>query len=422
MKRRGLAIVAAVVVLLAVAIVVLLPVYKSHANLGLDLQGGVQIRLEAPKGTTDEEMQDAMGVISNRVNGLGVTEPEIRREGTNRIAVELPGIADTEKAIELIGTTAKLEFVRADTGEVVLNGSQLKNASAITNDKAIQAGDQFGVSLKFKKDGADAFAKATSDLVAKFPTGRDPQRVIRIELDGQPISSPFIQEPITNGEASISGGFESLNDASNLAMLLNAGALPVKLEVVEQNTVGAQLGPDAIQKSIKAAIIGSILLALLILVLYVRPGVIACLSLVLYALLLAGTLILIRSTITLQVIAAFLLSVGMAVDANVLIYERIKEELRQGKTVRVATKAGFEKAFRTVIDSNVTTLIAGVVLIVLGTGEIRGFAITLCIGIVISLFTAITFTRFILNHLISSGVVKGPEFYGIKRIAKEEGR
>ncbi|MFM9413096.1 protein translocase subunit SecD [Peptococcus simiae] len=422
MKRRGLAIVAAVVVLLAVAIVVLLPVYKSHANLGLDLQGGVQIRLEAPKGTTDEEMQDAMGVISNRVNGLGVTEPEIRREGTNRIAVELPGIEDTEKAIELIGTTAKLEFVRADTGEVVLNGSQLKNASAITNDKAIQAGDQFGVSLKFKKDGADAFAKATSDLVAKFPTGRDPQRVIRIELDGQPISSPFIQEPITNGEASISGGFESLNDASNLAMLLNAGALPVKLEVVEQNTVGAQLGPDAIQKSIKAAIIGSILLALLILVLYIRPGVIACLSLVLYALLLAGTLILIRSTITLQVIAAFLLSVGMAVDANVLIYERIKEELRQGKTVRVATKAGFEKAFRTVIDSNVTTLIAGVVLIVLGTGEIRGFAITLCIGIVISLFTAITFTRFILNHLISSGVVKGPEFYGVKRIAKEEGR
>lgn len=422
MKRRGLAIVVAVIALLAVAIVVLLPVYKSHANLGLDLQGGVQIRLEAPKGTTDEEMQDAMGVISNRVNGLGVTEPEIRREGTNRIAVELPGIADTEKAIELIGTTAKLEFVRADTGEVVLNGSQLKNASAITNDKAIQAGDQFGVSLKFKKDGADAFAKATSDLVAKFPTGRDPQRVIRIELDGQPISSPFIQEPITNGEASISGGFESLNDASNLAMLLNAGALPVKLEVVEQNTVGAQLGPDAIQKSIKAAIIGSILLALLILVLYVRPGVIACLSLVLYALLLAGTLILIRSTITLQVIAAFLLSVGMAVDANVLIYERIKEELRQGKTVRVATKAGFEKAFRTVIDSNVTTLIAGVVLIVLGTGEIRGFAITLCIGIVISLFTAITFTRFILNHLISSGVVKGPEFYGVKRIAKEEGR
>lgn len=422
MKRRGLAIVVAVIALLAVAIVVLLPVYKSHANLGLDLQGGVQIRLEAPKGTTDEEMQDAMGVISNRVNGLGVTEPEIRREGTNRIAVELPGIADTEKAIELIGTTAKLEFVRADTGEVVLNGSQLKNASAITNDKAIQAGDQFGVSLKFKKDGADAFAKATSDLVAKFPTGRDPQRVIRIELDGQPISSPFIQEPITNGEASISGGFESLNDASNLAMLLNAGALPVKLEVVEQNTVGAQLGPDAIQKSIKAAIIGSILLALLILVLYVRPGIIACLSLVLYALLLAGTLILIRSTITLQVIAAFLLSVGMAVDANVLIYERIKEELRQGKTVRVATKAGFEKAFRTVIDSNVTTLIAGVVLIVLGTGEIRGFAITLCIGIVISLFTAITFTRFILNHLISSGVVKGPEFYGVKRIAKEEGR
>lgn len=422
MKRRGLAIVVAVVALIAIAIVVLFPIYKSHAHLGLDLQGGVQIRLEAPKGTSDEDMRDVMAVISNRVNGLGVAEPEIRREGTNRIAVELPGVADTEKAVKLIGTTAKLEFVRADTNEVVLSGSQLKNAAAVTNDKAIEANDQFGVSLKFKKDGADAFAKATTELVSKFPTGRDPQRVIRIELDGQPISSPFIQEPITNGEASISGGFESMEEASNLSMLLNSGALPVKLDIIEQNTVGAQLGPDAIQKSIRAAIIGSILLALLILVLYVRPGIIACLSLILYALLLAGTLILIKSTITLQVIAAFLLSIGMAVDANVLIYERIKEELRQGKTVRVATKAGFEKAFRTVIDSNVTTLIAGVVLIILGTGEIRGFAITLCIGIIISLFTAITFTRFILNHLISSGVVAKPEFYGVRRMAKEEGK
>lgn len=420
MKRRGIAIVTAVVLIIAVACVALIPVYQSKAHLGLDLQGGVLVRLEAPQGTDEQTMLGAVKIISNRVNSLGVAEPEIRREGENRISIELPGVKDINEAIELIGTTAKMEFVRNDTKKVVVDGSHLSDAQPVSNEKAIDANERFGVSLKFDSVGAKAFGEATTDLVNKYPDGRDPNRGISILLDGKVISDPFIREPITNGEAQISGGFATFSDAENLAMLLNSGALPVPLEVVEQNTVGAQLGPEAIAKSLNAAIIGFIALMLFILAIYRRPGLIAVLSLVLYALLLAGALIAIKSTITLQVIAAFLLSIGMAVDANVLIYERIKEELRAGKTVRVAVEAGFKKAFATVIDSNATTLIAGFVLIILGTGEIRGFAITLCIGIILSLFTTISFTRFILHQLVHSGSIQNPEFFSVKRLAKGE--
>lgn len=419
MKRRGIAIVLATVVIIAVAAVALVPVYQSNAHLGLDLQGGVLIRMEAPKGTDEKDMQTAMGIISNRVNSLGVAEPEIRREGENRIAIELPGVKNAKEAVDLIGTTAKLEFVRADTNKVVVDGAHLSDAQAVANDKEVDPNKRFAVSLKFDSEGAKAFGEATQDLVQKYPSGRDPKRVISILLDGKSISDPYIQQAILNGEAQISGGFQSMEDAENLALLLNSGALPVNLQIVEQNTVGAQLGPDAIQKSLKAAIVGCIALLLFLVIIYRRPGLIAILSLVLYSILLAGGLVLIKSTITLQVIAAFLLSIGMAVDANVLIYERIREELRLGKTVRVATEAGFKKAFSTVIDSNVTTLIAGVVLIILGTGEVRGFAITLCMGIILSLFTAITFTRFILRNLVNAGAIRNSEFYGIKRTAKE---
>lgn len=420
MKRRGIAIVTAVILIIAVACVALVPVYQSKAHLGLDLQGGVLIRLEAPEGTDDNTMLGAIKIISNRVNSLGVAEPEIRREGENRISIELPGVKNIDEAIKLIGTTAKMEFIRSDTGKVVVDGSHLTDAQPVTNEKAVDANGRFAVSLKFDDEGTKAFGKATQDLVAKYPGGRDPQRSIAILLDGQVISAPFIQEAITNGEAQISGGFKTFADAENLAVLLNSGALPVPLEVVEQNTVGAQLGPEAIQSSLNAAIIGFIALMAFILIIYRRPGLIAVLSLILYALLLAGCLIAIKSTITLQVIAAFLLSIGMAVDANVLIYERIKEELRAGKTLRVAVESGFKKAITTVMDSNVTTLIAGFVLIILGTGEVRGFAITLCLGILISLFTAISFTRFILHQLVHSGSIQNPSFFGVKRLAKEE--
>ena len=414
MQRGRVAVVVAVMLAIVVAACALVPVYRDHANLGLDLQGGVLVRLEAPEGTSNEDMLGAISVINNRINGLGVAEPDVRLEGDNRIAVELPGVEDPEEAVRTIGSTAKMQFIRVDTGEVVVDGSHLKDAQAKANDQATDASKRFEVDIAFDDEGAEAFKNATEDLCSKYSEG-DQNRAIAIVLDGQIISAPSILEPITNGQASISDGFSTYEDASNLAIQLNSGALPVDLEIVEQNTVGAQLGPDAIAKSLQAAMIGCILLALFLLVIYRGPGLIAVISLVLYAVLLAGALILIRSTITLQVIAAFLLSIGMAVDANVLIYERIREELRVGKTVRVATDSGFKKAFVTILDSNVTTLIATFVLMLLGTGSIRGFAVTLAIGIILSLFTAISFTRFILRNLVKGGVIKTPKFYGIKR-------
>lgn len=414
MQRGRVAVVVAVMLAIVVAACALVPVYRDHANLGLDLQGGVLVRLEAPEGTSNEDMLGAISVINNRINGLGVAEPDVRLEGDNRIAVELPGVEDPEEAVRTIGSTAKMQFIRVDTGEVVVDGSHLKDAQAKANDQATDASKRFEVDIAFDDEGAEAFKNATEDLCSKYSEG-DQNRAIAIVLDGQIISAPSILEPITNGQASISGGFSTYEDASNLAIQLNSGALPVDLEIVEQNTVGAQLGPDAIAKSLQAAMIGCILLALFLLVIYRGPGLIAVISLVLYAVLLAGALILIRSTITLQVIAAFLLSIGMAVDANVLIYERIREELRVGKTVRVATDSGFKKAFVTILDSNVTTLIATFVLMLLGTGSIRGFAVTLAIGIILSLFTAISFTRFVLRNLVKGGVIKTPKFYGIKR-------
>ena len=415
MQRRRLFYIIATVLALIVAIVGLLPVYSDKAHLGLDLQGGVLVRLDAPKGTSAEDMNGAKEIINNRVNALGVSEPEVRIEGLTRITVELPGVENPEEAVKLIGTTAKLQFVRNDTGEIIFEGADLEKAAAFTNPKALTANDQYGVDLKLSSKGAEAFAKATSDLLAKYPgdTNRD-KRIISIILDNIVISSPSVSAAIMDGRGQISGGFETLEEANNLATLLNSGALPIDLTITEQKTVGAQLGPDSVAKSINATLIGAIALVLFILLIYRGLGIVALLALILYSLLLAGSLIAIKTTITLPVVAAYLLSIGMAVDANVLIFERIKEELRVGKSIRVSVDAGFKKACSTILDSNVTTLIAGVVLIILGTGTIRGFAVTLCIGILISLFTAISFTRFILMNLVASGVIKSSKYFGVR--------
>ena len=415
MQRRRLFYIIATVLALIVAIVGLLPVYSDKAHLGLDLQGGVLVRLDAPTGTSAEDMNGAKEIINNRVNALGVSEPEVRIEGLTRITVELPGVENPEEAVKLIGTTAKLQFVRNDTGEIIFEGADLEKAAAFTNPKALTANDQYGVDLKLSSKGAEAFAKATSDLLAKYPgdTNRD-KRIISIILDNIVISSPSVSAAIMDGRGQISGGFETLEEANNLATLLNSGALPIDLTITEQKTVGAQLGPDSVAKSINATLIGAIALVLFILLIYRGLGIVALLALILYSLLLAGSLIAIKTTITLPVVAAYLLSIGMAVDANVLIFERIKEELRVGKSIRVSVDAGFKKAFSTILDSNVTTLIAGVVLIILGTGTIRGFAVTLCIGILISLFTAISFTRFILMNLVASGVIKSSKYFGVR--------
>lgn len=405
----------ATILVVVIAAGILFPIYADHAVLGLDLQGGVMVRLEAPEDTPQEDMEAAKSVIENRINALGVAEPEVRLEGTNRISVELPGVDDAEEAVRVIGTTAKLQFVRYDNGQLILEGADLKKASAYMNDEALTASEQYGVSLEFNQKGTKAFADATTDLVNTYGTGEDTRekRVIAIILDGQVISAPSVNEPIPNGKAQISGSFAEYDDANSLAMMLQGGALPVDLQIVEKTTTGPQLGQDSIEKSIRAAIIGVIALAIFMIAVYRVPGFIATFALIMYSLIVVGVNVAIKATITLPVIAAFLLSVGMAVDANVIIFERIKEELRAGKSLRVAIEAGFKKAFATIFDSNITTLLAAIILIGFGSGPVRGFAITLTVGILASMFTAITFTRFMLSQLVSSNLIRNTKYYGL---------
>lgn len=416
MRWQKVGILVATILIVVIAAAILFPVYADHAVLGLDLQGGVMVRLEAPEGTTQEEMEAAKSVIENRINALGVAEPEVRLEGNNRISVELPGVEDAEEAVRVIGTTAKLQFVRYDNGEVIVEGGQLKKASAYMNQEAMSANEMYGISLEFNSEGTRAFAEATSDLINTYGTSDSTRenRIIAIILDGQIISAPAVESAIPNGHAQISGSFDTYESAQSLAMMLQGGALPIDLTIVEKQTTGPQLGADSIAKSIKAAVIGIVALAIFMIIIYRVPGVIATFALLLYALLVIGANVAIKATITLPVIAAFLLSVGMAVDANVIIFERIKEELRACKTLRVAIEAGFKKAFATIFDSNITTLLAAVILIAFGTGAVRGFAITLTIGILASMVTAITFTRFMLTTLVSSNLVRNPKLYGLK--------
>lgn len=401
-----LAILALVVVL---AFFVIEP-YKENVKLGLDLKGGVMVRLEAPEDATADDLDKIIAILENRVNGMGLTEPEIRKEGTRRVSVELPGVENPEEAVKSLGKMAKLEFVRVDTNEVVVTGKELKDAQeGIRQDEASSINKNY-VSLEFNKEGAQKFAAATKDLVSKYDHD-DPNRAIAINIDGEPISVPRIDEAIADGVASISGGFASLEEARDLAVLLRSGALPVELEIVENRSVGATLGVDSLIKSKNAVLVGLSAVLLFMLLFYRLPGIVAGFSIVLYSIIVWGTLIFMNATITLPGIAGFLLSVGMAVDANIIIYERIKEELRNGKSLRASIDAGFSRAFKTILDANVTTLIAAVVLMYFGTGMIRGFAVTLSIGIVASLLVVLTFTRFVLRQLATSNVIKNTKYF-----------
>jgi len=385
---------------------------QNNLKLGLDLKGGVLVRLEAPENATDEDMAKAMAIIDNRINSLGVTEPEIRREGDNRILVELPGVGNPEEAVNLIGKTALLEFKRVDTLETVITGKDLKDAKEGMDPNEPNPAKKYFVGLELNSEGAKKFAEVTTELVNKYQSEDNPNRGIAIFLDGQLISAPLVQSAITNGQASISGGFSTLEEAHNLAILLRSGALPVTLEIIEKRTVGPKLGLESLVKSKNAALYGIAAVLLFMLIYYRLPGIIAGFSLVLYSLIVWGALIGINATITLPGIAGFLLSVGMAVDANIIIYERLKEELKNGKSLRAAIDAGFSRAFWTIFDANVTTLIASAVLIYFGTSSIRGFAVTLSIGILASMFTAITFTRFLLRQLALSKLTGNTKLYG----------
>ena len=374
---------------------------------GLDLQGGTHVVLEAedtPEAPVNHDaMERVLHIMEKRVNELGLTEPMIQRQGERRIIIELPGIKDPDKAIAVIGKTAMLEF-KDEEGNTVLTGTDLKDAKEQTDQK-----NQHLVSLDFSDEGGKKFAELTTKNVG---------RRIAILLDGEVLTAPNVKEPITGGKAVITGQ-RSLEEAHNLAILLRSGALPVKVNIIETRTVGPTLGQDSKDKSEFAFTIGIGAVLVFMLLFYRLSGLIADISLMAYVLLLLAALKFLDATLTLPGVAGIILSVGMAVDANVLIFEHFKEEYKKGSTLRMSMNNGFKRAFTTIFDSNLTTIIAAMVLFAFGTGSIRGFAITLGLGVVLSMFTAITLSNFMLKMLVGSNVVTSPFLLGAH--ARENG-
>ncbi len=378
---------------------------KSLIKLGLDLRGGADVVLEAQESPddpiTEEKMERAVATIRERIDSLGVTEPVITRQGSKRIRVGLPEIQDTQRALEVIGKTAQLKFVD-EAENVVITGNDIKDAKAVYATDPATHMQQPVVSLELTSEGAKKFASATANNVGK---------IIAIFLDDSVISAPQVQEPITDGKCQISGRM-TMEEAADLAMLIRAGALPVELKTLQVTSIGPELGANSFEKSLAAGKIGIGLVFVFMILYYRLPGFIADIALMLYISIVLFTLAVLKATLTLPGIAGFILSIGMAVDANVIIFERIKEELKMGKTIRAAIDSGFRRAFLAIFDSNITTLIASIVLFYLGTGPIKGFAVTLSIGILASMFTAIVVTKLLMKLFVGSNLLTDKKFYG----------
>lgn len=380
-------------------------------KLGLDLQGGTQLTYRVDmKGVKKEAQQDAFesarNIIERRINYLGVSEPSIQtvKVGNEyRIIVDLPGMSNVSQAIDLIGATAQLTFWEGGKGKpattgssdillytlgqslganpvpTVLTGKDLQKATVVFDNNTGKP----QVQIQFTPQGAKYFDEITKRNIGK---------VVAIALDNQVISAPVVQTEIANGTAVITGNFSS-DIAKNLSIALNAGALPAPLEVIAQSSIGPSLGIDSLHKSMFAAIIGFLSIIFFMTYIYRKEGVIACVALALYTIITLFIYKLIPVTLTLAGIAGFILSIGMAVDANILIFERMKEELRRGKPREIAMRNGFSRAWTSIRDSNITSIITCVILFYFGSGIVRGFALTLFLGIVVSMFSAITITR-----------------------------
>lgn len=400
-RNTSIAIIAAIVVVIGIISYFVYQPLLNNINLGLDLRGGLRVVLEAEElegeKVTQDTIEKALGILRTRVDVLGVKETVLYPQGDKRVVIEIAGEDDPEAAVNILKNTAQLQFMDEE-GNVVLTGKNLVDAQAqMKRDGSNEA----EIALEFDKEGTELFAKATSENVGK---------PIIIVLDGQPISAPTVREPITNGQAVITGNFTA-KEAQDLAVLLRSGALPVSLKVMEKRSIGPTLGADSLDKSLKAGLVGLIAILVFMIGYYRLPGLIADLSLVIYTMLVLGTMAILDAVLTLPGIAGFALSIGMAVDANVIIYERIKEELRWGKTLVAAIEAGFKRAFTAIFDANITTLITAAVLMYFGTGPIKGFAVTLSIGIVASLLVALTFTRYML--VLFANITKNEKAYGI---------
>lgn len=393
--------------------------------LNYELDSGERKRIE------ENAVDQGLETIRNRVDEFGVAEPTIQRQGARRILIQLPGITDTKRAKDLIGKTALLEFklvdddnsvqdalagrlpegdeilyqrrVNKETGEETRTPYLIKKQSVLTGDSLLnaevsidQSYNEPYVSITFDKQGARRFRDITRQNVRKR---------LAIVLDNNVFSAPVIQEEIAGGQAQITGRF-SMEEARDLAIILRAGTLPAPVIILEERDVGPSLGRDSIEKGIKSVLMGGLFVVIFVALYYKLAGVVADLALLLTLIILSGALAYFGASLTLPGIAGIILTVGMAVDANVLIFERIREELRIGKTVRAAVDMGFSKAFKTIIDANVTTVIAAIVLFQFGTGPIRGFAITLSIGIAASMFASVFISRVIFDTVLSLKKVK----------------
>lgn len=391
---------------------------KDKIQLGLDIKGGVYVVMEAKTDLKGEELRKLMNqtkeVINKRVDSMGISNADVRVEGKNRIRVELPGANNADEAIKQIGKTAQLKFILAD-GSTVLDGSAVKNA---TTSQAQKGG--YAVSLEFNSDGAKAFEEGTKKAVSGAVTTEEnlkkagiSNRSIIILLDDKIISSPVVNEVISGGKCEITGNFNKAS-ATQLAALIRGGALPAPLEEVTSSVQSAKIGLNAFEQSVKAGLIGIVIIFAIMLFGYRIMGLAANIALVLYVMIIIAVMAMMGSVLTLPGIAGIILSVGMAVDANVVIFSRIKEEIASGKSPRVAVQTGFKRAKSTVIDSQVTTLIAAIILYQIGTSAVKGFAWTLLIGIVASLFTAVVVTQLYLSIFAESKTFSKKIFYGIK--------
>lgn len=390
-------------------------------QLGLDIKGGVYVVMEAQTEKEGEELTELMNqtqqVISRRVDQMGIANADVRVEGGNRIRVELPGVENAQEAIDQIGRTAQLQFLMPDGG-FVLDGSMVQNAT-VTQSGSETGG--YAVSLELKSEGADAFEQATEKALSGTVTAtiKDsygqtvPSDSIVIMLDNDVISSPSVNEVISGGKCEITGNF-SQDEASELAALIRGGALPAPLEEVSSSVQSAKIGLDAFDQSVKAGIIGIAIIFVIMIAGYMIMGFAADIALAMYILIIFIIMALVGNVITLPGIAGLILSVGMAVDANVVIFTRIKEEIISGKSTRVAVQTGFKRAMSTVIDSQVTTLIAAVILYQIGTSSVKGFAWTLMIGIIVSLLTAVVITHLYLGIFANTRRFSKKKYFGIK--------
>lgn len=380
---------------------------------GIDLAGGSELVFEAADENvkvTDKDLDAAQEVLRTRLAAQGYTEAIVAKHGENRIKVEIPG-EDVENAEELLGKTAKLSFTDHE-GTVVLEGEDVKGAKAEYGPVS-DGTNAYKVTLTFTSEGTKKFSEATGRIsqLAK------PNNVINIVLDNAVVSAPSVSTQITESECYIEGDFTD-EEAKTLASQIQGGKLPFSLKLAESRTIGATLGEKALDNSLTAAAIGLILVMLFMIIMYRMCGFISCIALIGYVSIVALILGALRINLTLPGIAGVILTIGTAVDANVIIFERVKEELSNGKTIRASVDAGFHRAFTAILDSNVTTVIAAAVLYVFGTGTIQSFAVTLFIGTVVSMFTAIILTRFMLRQLMGFNL-KNPKLYcAYKEVSK----